>query len=769
MRQGWYHIKKQKLLNAVVICIWLISSLHGYGICATFTVPGDALTIQGGINLASDNDTVLVSSGTYSGLHNEAIRFWGKQIVVRSESGAEVTGILVTDTVRAFIFDNGEDSLGILDGFTISGGYTTVDDWLSPFRGGILIDGASPVIRNCTIKDSYFESGGGIEIVSGSPRFENCTIANNQAIIKGGGIATNGEQVRLEACSITGNRVYGPIAHWLAYGGGISNSGKISFSNCRISHNRVDHVSFVPASNDYALAQAGGIYSLGGNLVIDGSVISHNSSGVCGAVLTGLGLVSVNNTIIFNNTANVYAGVVFLTPDDMIIGELNVDRCTFACNYSAQISSDGLTLVNNPTGASQSSDFIYQAATGLQEGTTTVSNSIFAFSGSTPLFSSYTGTNLAILHTNIWSTLSGPDYGGMLDDQTGLNGNISVDPYFCVVVDSGLYLDSLSECTETADDGGYIGARDAGCQQVAVMGSSLLDMHLSSSATAEMNQVIVDSLLALVSPWDTVSITADGPQAGIQYLQNDIPLYINGPGSNVLTLTTNDYLSKRAVLYLRNFCELEGMTVEAYNNTSPLLGYNAVNCADFPAVISDCELVAFGQDVSLANFDATPVIRNCEILNSLTVFGAYDIVASYNYWNCIDNQCVEDQIVYDTVLFTGRVRFSPILSDIPTDASDNNDLPLPTYLSVDQNYPNPFNPTTTICFCMRRGDMITIDIFSILGQHVRRLLHKRLPAGEHTIVWEGRLSNGDKVSSGVYFYRVRTSTESLVKSMMLLK
>ncbi len=87
-----------------------------------------------------------------------------------------------------------------------------------------------------------------------------------------------------------------------------------------------------------------------------------------------------------------------------------------------------------------------------------------------------------------------------------------------------------------------------------------------------------------------------------------------------------------------------------------------------------------------------------------------------------------------------------------------------------QNYPNPFNPTTTISFDVAQtSSFVTLDIFNIKGQKVKTLVHEVLSAGEYSVVWNGRDSNGNRVSSGIYLYRLQAYSEEHVRKMLLLK
>lgn len=86
-----------------------------------------------------------------------------------------------------------------------------------------------------------------------------------------------------------------------------------------------------------------------------------------------------------------------------------------------------------------------------------------------------------------------------------------------------------------------------------------------------------------------------------------------------------------------------------------------------------------------------------------------------------------------------------------------------------QNYPNPFNPSTIISFSLTRTSTVSLDVFNLLGQHVAALLDNSLPAGEHTVRWEGINTSGAPVPSGMYFYRLKAEGLSLTRKMVLIK
>ena len=87
-------------------------------------VPGDQPTIQSGINVAQNGDTVLVADGVYRGFGNRNIDLGGKAITVRSENGPGGCIIKCDQKGLAFCFVSGEGPESIVRGFTITAGYT---------------------------------------------------------------------------------------------------------------------------------------------------------------------------------------------------------------------------------------------------------------------------------------------------------------------------------------------------------------------------------------------------------------------------------------------------------------------------------------------------------------------------------------------------------------------------------------------------------------------------------------------------------------------
>ena len=91
-----------------------------------------------------------------------------------------------------------------------------------------------------------------------------------------------------------------------------------------------------------------------------------------------------------------------------------------------------------------------------------------------------------------------------------------------------------------------------------------------------------------------------------------------------------------------------------------------------------------------------------------------------------------------------------------------------------QNYPNPFNPETWIPYRLSELAPVTLSIYDTTGRLVRTLSIGFKPAGFYqgrtrAAYWDGRNDVGERVSSGVYFYRLSTPSFHQMKRMIILK
>ncbi|MFQ5582971.1 MAG: FlgD immunoglobulin-like domain containing protein [Calditrichia bacterium] len=93
---------------------------------------------------------------------------------------------------------------------------------------------------------------------------------------------------------------------------------------------------------------------------------------------------------------------------------------------------------------------------------------------------------------------------------------------------------------------------------------------------------------------------------------------------------------------------------------------------------------------------------------------------------------------------------------------------LPDKFALLQNYPNPFNPTTTIKYQLPISSEVRLEIYNMLGQKIRTLVDETMKPGYYEVVWDGRNSHGQQVSSGIYFYRFTAGEDFIRTNKMIL-
>lgn len=121
----------------------------------------------------------------------------------------------------------------------------------------------------------------------------------------------------------------------------------------------------------------------------------------------------------------------------------------------------------------------------------------------------------------------------------------------------------------------------------------------------------------------------------------------------------------------------------------------------------------------------------------------------------------------DWTVYRGNIQRTGYYGDnITTDV----DIPFSEYVTeLRQNYPNPFNPATRIDFSIKQDSPVKLEVFNIRGQRVRTIINEDLPAGNHSVIWDGTNSSNRIVGAGIYFYRLTTSDTTDIRKMLLLK
>ncbi len=120
-------------------------------------------------------------------------------------------------------------------------------------------------------------------------------------------------------------------------------------------------------------------------------------------------------------------------------------------------------------------------------------------------------------------------------------------------------------------------------------------------------------------------------------------------------------------------------------------------------------------------------------------------------------------LVFDSLVQLGYPSGFNVVQPTPTGVIQvANELP--TEYQLYQNYPNPFNPVTTIKYDIPKKVLVVIKIYDITGREVEELVNQEQEQGRYEISW-----SADRLSSGIYFYTIRTKDFSDTKRMVLIK
>jgi len=441
-------------------------------LAVTWNVPGDFPTIQQAINASSSGDVIIVAPGVYP--ENITVGAAQNGIKIHSSGGAGVTTIDggAAGTVASF------SSVGItteLIGFTLTNG-------LGVNGGGLSLVNANPKIDSNFITANTAKLGGGI-YANHSQSTINANQITFNAASQGAG---NGGGLYLDNASlatITNNVISSNST--VGSGGGLF---ILAASNANINNNSV--------TNNTASVNGGGFSITGGTTspTIKNNVISSNHADTG----NGGGLNVVNNAFptISNNQINfntaLTTGGIHLVGSSPTISLNNIqDNAAptgsgggLSCNAGSSPVVSGNLLIRNFAGTNGGGLFANGSNVTLTNNTIALNSGaidgggVYAVGGSrvtlrrdivshSPVGNGVSvsvgdGSVVNLNCCDVWGN-GAANYNGM-PDATGVNNNISADPFYCDIFGLDFHLFAVSPCTAAnAPSCGLIGALDVGC------------------------------------------------------------------------------------------------------------------------------------------------------------------------------------------------------------------------------------------------------------------------------------------------------------------
>ena len=164
-----------------------------------------------------------------------------------------------------------------------------------------------------------------------------------------------------------------------------------------------------------------------------------------------------------------------------------------------------------------------------------------------------------------------------------------------------------------------------------------------------------------------------------------------------------------------------------------------------------------------------------------TVLRSADVGGDWNKDQMMHDQQFPENTDYVKIIVRqgSSVKWTPQIANVKlTYLGDVNDVEenieyVPVKFSLHQNYPNPFNPETQIRYTLPLHAKVQLKIYDILGRQVRTLVNENKAAGSYLKTWDGLDQSGNRVSSGLYFYRLEAKSGSKSfteqKKMLLVK
>ena len=226
------------------------------------------------------------------------------------------------------------------------------------------------------------------------------------------------------------------------------------------------------------------------------------------------------------------------------------------------------------------------------------------------------------------------------------------------------------------------------------------------------------------------------------------------------------------VLHCDTHSGLKLINCICYNNSEVELWTNQSEDFDDPLLVAYSDIrggeasIWNTHDVEInwleGNIEANPIFVDAEA-------GDYRLVS----WSpCVDSGIDWFEWLDEVLVDIGEAEYSGLAPDMGCYEHDANAeepdeiIPVLNYLV---NYPNPFNPETTIVFYVQQPGNVKLAVYNVKGQIVKVLADEIMSAGENGLIWDGRNDRGNPVSSGVYFVRLQSKTDRLIKKIILMK
>ena len=611
--------------------------------------------------------------------------------------------------------------------------------------GGINFAWSHPTVINCTISDNTaLWGGGGISGIGSGFTIKESIIRDNYTEGHGGGIRTASELYDgleppvIEDCIVMGNEAEGD-------GGGI------------ILMDNIDAViSRTSVVNNHAAGYIGGIDVSVTTATITNVTVIGNTSGAGGGIgMSGGSSVDIANSIVWDNTGeevwNYYSSVNVIYSDIQGgyegEGNINADPLFIdvdAGDYGLQIESpciDAGTADLDQDGVEDITDYLGGAPDmGAFE---------MVISVNPPTNITYVPQTSSVML--VWNAVS---------------------EFYTYMVEKSLVEDFSADIEEfLVEDNSFTDSDiQIGVEYFYRVTSILGNEHSDPSEVISLMIVPAPTGLAVTIQADeSVYLTWDNDDNATSYqIQRSRDPMFFGP-SDFFTSTENNYTDTDLTPGIRHY-----YTVSTYYGDYLSPSSQNVSALVVPAPAG--VMVTVDESSVSLSWDAVDIAEVSYVIERATdsLFTA-DVEEFTSTENSFTDNSLEAEIEYyyrvSAVCCGGNSIsfFSDIVSAMLTVMGTDLTASIPDAYSLQQNYPNPFNPTTKIRYGLKENTYVSINIYNLMGKHIRSYINTVQDAGYQTILWNATDASGQPVPAGMYIYSITAGDFRQTRKMILLK
>ena len=768
--ENMYHISEPPVVSTPVIENLIIENnwSHNGGGISFFLVDGPVLSdIVVRDNMATFHGGgifIYVSNVVMSDVVVTGNRNWGNPNywnvgngggIMSVASGVDITNLTVTDNIGKtmgggiFNLGNSFENDNSFPGFTINGGVISGNQGY--YGGGFSFLNADPVLNDVEISSNYGENaGGGVHMDNATPVLNNCLIKDNGSPQGGGIFAYNdGSFPIIENSVISGNVCAdeGAGIYFKSATGGVIRNSVVA-----------DNISD---------AYTGGVSINGSSVHIMNSTITGNTANIDGGVANwGNGFTTITNSIVWGNSdvegvsnLGLWNGDIDMyysnTDDDGWDGDQNlsvdplfIDASTG--NYGLQIDSPCIDA-----GTTELTNYHSIAANYY-----TVSD-ITEFEGVAPDMGAYETVIAVNPPTNISYVPQTSSVMLMWND---------IAASYSYMVEKSLLEDFSGDIEQfTVENNTFTDSDiEVGVEYFYRVSSVYGDVYSDPSDVVSLMIVPAPTGLAVtVQEDESVYLTWDNDDNATSYqIQRSRDPMFFGP-SDLFTSEENNYTDTSLPPGQRHYYRVSSLYGDYISSST-----QNVSALVVPAPVG--VMVTVDESTVSLSWDAVDIAEVTYMIERATDSLFTEDVEDYT---SSENSFVDNSVAVDTEYFYrvsavccgNNVSFysdvvSAMLTVMGVDLTS-----IPDAYSLQQNYPNPFNPTTQIRYGLKESAYVSINIYNLMGKHVRSYVNTVQDAGYNTILWNATDASGQPVPAGMYIYSITAGDFRETKKMILLK